>query len=116
MPSGGELKVSLELKQGSDVAIAFGDTGQGMTNEQKERLFEPFNSSSGGTGLGMAIVYQLVRDHNGKILVDSEVGVGTTISIKLPADGLIVPEAKASQNANLLVENPPSQALVGSVT
>jgi two-component system, NtrC family, sensor histidine kinase PilS len=116
MPGGGELKVSLELKQGSDVAISFGDTGQGMTNEQKERLFEPFNSSSGGTGLGMAIVYQLVRDHNGKILVDSEVGVGTTISIKLPADGLIIPEAKASQKTNLLAENPPSQALVGSVS
>lgn len=116
MPNGGELKVSLELKQGSDVSISFGDTGQGMTNDQKERLFEPFNSSSGGTGLGMAIVYQLVRDHNGKILVDSEVGTGTTIAIKLPAEGLIAPEIKASQNANLLAENPPSQVLVGSVS
>jgi two-component system, NtrC family, sensor histidine kinase PilS len=116
MPTGGELKVSLELKSGGDVTISFGDTGQGMTNEQKERLFEPFNSSSGGTGLGMAIVYQLVRDHNGKILVDSELGIGTKISIRLPADGLVVPEVKASQNATLRAENPPSTALVGSVS
>jgi two-component system, NtrC family, sensor histidine kinase PilS len=116
MPTGGELKVSLELKSGGDVTISFGDTGQGMTNEQKERLFEPFNSSSGGTGLGMAIVYQLVRDHNGKILVDSELGIGTKISIRLPADGLIVPEVKASQNATLRAENPPTSALVGSVS
>jgi two-component system sensor histidine kinase PilS (NtrC family) len=116
MPGGGELKVSLEIKSGGDVTISFGDTGQGMTLEQKERLFEPFNSSSGGTGLGMAIVYQLVRDHNGKILVDSELGIGTKISIKLPADGLVVPEIKASQNAKRLAENPPSSALVGSVS
>jgi signal transduction histidine kinase len=67
----------------------FQDTGQGMSREQKERLFEPFNSSSGGTGLGMAIVYQLVRDHDGAVLVDSEIGNGTRISIKLPISGRV---------------------------
>ena len=60
-----------------------------MSREQKDRLFEPFNSSSGGTGLGMAIVYQLVRDHNGKILVESESGRGTSIAIKLPVSGRV---------------------------
>ncbi|HYM00927.1 MAG TPA: ATP-binding protein, partial [Blastocatellia bacterium] len=49
----------------------------------------PFNSSTGGTGLGMAIVYQLVGDHNGKILVESEAGKGTQISIRLPYDGRV---------------------------
>lgn len=87
MPRGGELRVTLDARPGRDVSIAFGDTGEGMSREQKERLFEPFNSSSGGTGLGMAIVYQLVRDHNGKILVESESGKGTRIAIKLPAIG-----------------------------
>jgi signal transduction histidine kinase len=60
-----------------------------MTTDQKERLFEPFSSSSGGTGLGMAIVDQLVRDHNGDIVVDSEAGKGTQISIRLPATGRV---------------------------
>jgi two-component system sensor histidine kinase PilS (NtrC family) len=89
MPDGGELCVGLEVRTGREVAITFQDSGQGMSREQKERLFEPFNSSSGGTGLGMAIVYQLVRDHNGAVVVDSEAGEGTRISIKLPISGLI---------------------------
>jgi two-component system sensor histidine kinase PilS (NtrC family) len=84
MPQGGELRISLDAQPRSELAICFADTGQGMTREQVERLFEPFNSTSGGTGLGMAIVYQLVRDHNGKVLVESELANGTSITIKLP--------------------------------
>jgi two-component system sensor histidine kinase PilS (NtrC family) len=89
MPLGGELHVKLDAEWGRDVTITFQDTGQGMSREQRERMFEPFNSTSGGTGLGMAIVYQLVRDHNGKIMVESEAGKGTRISITLPAIGLV---------------------------
>ncbi|HMG34504.1 MAG TPA: ATP-binding protein [Blastocatellia bacterium] len=89
MPHGGELRISVDARPASEVTICFGDTGQGMTREQRERLFEPFNSTSGGTGLGMAIVYQLVRDHNGNIVVDSEPGKGTKISIKLPQSGRV---------------------------
>jgi two-component system sensor histidine kinase PilS (NtrC family) len=85
MPGGGVLTVTLAAQPDDDLLITFGDTGEGMSQEQRERLFEPFNSSSGGTGLGMAIVYQLVQDHNGKVLVESEAGTGTSIAIKLPA-------------------------------
>jgi two-component system sensor histidine kinase PilS (NtrC family) len=92
MPLGGEFRVALEAEPGHEVSITFSDTGQGMSKEQKERMFEPFNSSSGGTGLGMAIVYQLVRDHNGKIVVESEAGKGTRIAIKLPAGGRVMRE------------------------
>jgi two-component system sensor histidine kinase PilS (NtrC family) len=116
MSFGGELKVALEIIHNGDVSISFSDTGQGMTSEQKERLFEPFNSSSGGTGLGMAIVYQLVRDHNGKVLVDSEVGKGTKISIKLPANGLVASKTESSPHTKLRAETSPTQALVGSVS
>jgi two-component system, NtrC family, sensor histidine kinase PilS len=98
MPDGGELCVALEARPGREVNIMFQDTGQGMSREQKERLFEPFNSSSGGTGLGMAIVYQLVRDHDGAVLVDSEIGNGTRISIKLPISGRVA-AAPAKQDA-----------------
>jgi two-component system sensor histidine kinase PilS (NtrC family) len=89
MPFGGELRVSLDAQPEREASITFSDTGQGMSREQKDRLFEPFNSSSGGTGLGMAIVYQLVRDHSGKINVESEAGMGTSISIKLPVSGRV---------------------------
>lgn len=101
MPMGGELKISLEAEEGGEVSITFADTGQGMSREQKERLFEPFNSSSGGTGLGMAIVYQLVSDHNGRIQVESEAGKGTGISIKLPAQGRVTAGQAADRVAVL---------------
>jgi two-component system sensor histidine kinase PilS (NtrC family) len=108
MPLGGELRVLLDPGPGDEVTITFGDTGQGMSREQKERMFEPFNSSSGGTGLGMAIVYQLVHDHSGKILVETETGKGTRVSIKLPGSGRVnggVPY-KAASEAALVRESP----------
>ncbi len=105
MPMGGELRVTLDEGRDGEVTITFGDTGKGMSREQQERMFEPFNSSSGGTGLGMAIVYQLVRDHDGKILIDSEAGKGTRISIKLPATGRVTrnpdPNALAESHSSL---------------
>lgn len=100
MPQGGELRVSLGAKLNRDVTIAFSDTGDGMSREQKDRLFEPFNSSTGGTGLGMAIVYQLVRDHNGNVLVESEAGKGTRIAIRLPASGLVAHQPAESNEAS----------------
>jgi two-component system sensor histidine kinase PilS (NtrC family) len=96
MEQGGELSVTLEAKPSGDITIAFSDTGQGMSREQKERLFEPFNSSSGGTGLGMAIVYQLVRDHNGRIIVESDAGKGTRIAISLPAGSRVAHQPTGS--------------------
>jgi signal transduction histidine kinase len=108
MPKGGELHVSLEARPNRDVTIAFSDTGQGMSREQKERLFEPFNSSSGGTGLGMAIVYQLVRDHNGNILVESESGKGTRIAIRLPAGSRVAPQPASSKEPPRVDSAPPS--------
>lgn len=107
MPGGGELRVTLDARPNREVTIAFSDTGQGMSREQKERLFEPFNSSSGGTGLGMAIVYQLVRDHSGKILVDSEFGKGTRIAIKLPASARVARKPPGPKDPSR-VEPPPA--------
>lgn len=107
MPQGGELSVTLDAKPNRDVTIAFSDTGQGMSREQKDRLFEPFNSSSGGTGLGMAIVYQLVRDHNGNILVESEAGKGTRIAIRLPAGSRVAHQPVSSDEASRVDLAPP---------
>ncbi len=115
MPEGGELKVGLELQKNEGVIISFSDTGKGMSSDQVDRLFEPFNSSSGGTGLGMAIVYQLVRDHNGKIMVESEIGKGTKISIKLPVDAVVDAKASDSLDAQGQSDGTSVLALAGSL-
>lgn len=86
MPSGGTLRVSLHTESDGDVVLRFQDTGIGMTEEQMEHIFEPFNSNRmNGTGMGMAIVHQIVANHHGRISVTSERGRGTTIEIRLPA-------------------------------
>jgi two-component system sensor histidine kinase PilS (NtrC family) len=85
MAEGGTLRVELSRTETGRVRIGFADTGQGMSPEQVERLFEPFSSSrTGGTGLGLSIAYQIVRDHGGTINVRSREGHGTTIIIELP--------------------------------
>lgn len=86
MPEGGNLRAEMRRTSSGRLRIIFTDTGDGMTPEQVERLFEPFSSStSGGTGLGLSIVYQIIRDHGGTINVRSREGEGTTITIELPA-------------------------------
>lgn len=84
MPQGGRLKISGHL-EGEKYRLEILDSGRGMTSEERQRLFQPFKSFFGaGLGLGMAIVYRLVAEHGGEILVDSEPGDGTRISVILP--------------------------------
>jgi two-component system, NtrC family, sensor histidine kinase PilS len=87
MPEGGTLTIAIRrAADGAGIEVAIGDTGIGMTEEQIERVFEPFSSySAGGTGLGMSIVYHIVNEHRGKIEIQSKVGVGTTVTIRLAA-------------------------------
>jgi two-component system, NtrC family, sensor histidine kinase PilS len=80
---GGTLTVSVEAL-GDDWQVAFADTGAGMTPQQIEKIFEPFQSNfEGGTGLGLAIVYQIVQAHEGKVWARSKQGQGTTFVLKL---------------------------------
>lgn len=75
-------------KAGSDlIHITVADTGEGIQEDQIEKIFEPFFSSSrmGGTGLGMVSVKNIVEAHGGKITVQSKLGVGTRMHIILPA-------------------------------
>ena len=87
MPDGGIFTISINRTgDGANIQVAFTDTGIGMTDEQIERIFEPFSSfSAGGTGLGMSVVYHIINEHRGKIDVKSNVGKGTTISLLLAA-------------------------------
>ncbi len=85
MNQGGTLQAEVRNGSKDRVRITFSDTGRGMSPQQVEHLFEPFSSTTGGTGLGLSIVYQIVRDHGGTITVRSREGLGTTITIELPA-------------------------------
>lgn len=85
MPKGGKLTVKTESIKGF-VKIEFIDSGTGMPEEVKKKLFEPFMTygKKHGTGLGMAIVKKVIDDHKGRIEIDSEMGKGTTIRILFP--------------------------------
>lgn len=83
MKSGGTLTVAIEVS-GDDWELTFTDTGTGMTPQQTEKIFEPFQSGfEGGTGLGLAIVYQIVQAHEGKVWARSKEGKGTTFVLRL---------------------------------
>lgn len=83
MRGGGTLTVALDAV-GEDWQVGFSDTGAGMTPQQIEKIFEPFQSNfEGGTGLGLAIVYQIVQAHEGKVWARSKPGQGTTFVLKL---------------------------------
>jgi len=83
MKGEGFLTVALE-SLGDDWQVSFIDTGMGMTPQQVEKIFEPFQSNfEGGTGLGLAIVYQIVQSHEGKVWARSKPGQGTTFVLRL---------------------------------
>lgn len=86
MPEGGVFSLSLEI-EGGNARLAVRDTGSGMTPEVVARMFEPFFTTKPGdrgSGVGMAIVQQLVADSGGQIEVESAPDCGTTITLHLP--------------------------------
>jgi two-component system sensor histidine kinase HydH len=85
MPDGGMLTVSASAEN-SSVAISVHDTGTGIRTELKDKLFKPlFTGKAKGTGLGLAVVKRIVEAHEGQITVESEVGKGSTFTVRLPA-------------------------------
>ena len=98
MPEGGVIKVEAQnevqpedtatLGQGKYIRISIEDQGVGISQKFLSRIFDPyFTTKQKGSGLGLATAYSIVMRHNGAIDVESEVGVGTTFSIWLPASG-----------------------------
>ena len=112
MPKGGHLMISTdavviesshtrgqsEARAGDFVCLSVRDTGCGMTPEVRARIFEPFFTTKGvgkGTGLGLATVFGIVKQHLGWIEVASEVGLGTSFKIFIPVTSQPAPERQA---------------------
>ena len=84
MPEGGTIDISLHSGENCGV-LTVGDTGIGMDDEVREKLFTPFfTTKEDGTGLGLVTSKKIIDAHNGQIRVDSEPGCGTRFSISLP--------------------------------
>lgn len=86
MPDGGELKIKTKLKN-SYVSLTVADTGIGMDEETKKKLFMPFYTTKDigeGTGIGLSVVHGIVTSHGGKISFESETGKGSSFEVLLP--------------------------------
>ncbi|HWH11102.1 MAG TPA: ATP-binding protein [Solirubrobacteraceae bacterium] len=110
-------RLGMRLRAGpSGLEIAVSDTGRGMTPEERERVFERFYRGDGpraetGTGLGLSIVKSLVDLHGGSVDLQSEVGVGTTFTVRLPlgpGNGRRPPPAAMAGRRVLVVDDEPA--------
>lgn len=132
MPEGGDLIIEtsnvylnedwtrkhIDVKPGNYVMLSVSDTGTGMSDEVKDKLFEPFFTTKGvgkGTGLGLPMVYGIVKQSGGNIWVYSELGKGTTFKIYFPKasgvitgkqhDEVIISDVRGGRETILVVED-----------
>ncbi len=113
MPAGGTVSVmaenarlspgaALPLKEGEYVRISINDSGVGITQNNIDRIFDPyFTTQKGGIGLGLSTSYSIIRNHDGHISVDSKSGLGTTFHILLPASKNRIPVKKRKRTSPL---------------
>jgi two-component system sensor histidine kinase PilS (NtrC family) len=106
MPEAGTLTIGVEAcDDEEEVELRFEDSGVGMDERQQRRYFQPFSSSfRHGTGLGGAIVYRLVEEHDGRIHLESVPGEGTTVRVRLPRHQTLSATRTADQLSGRAVE------------
>jgi len=118
MPEGGTLRIATRAAE-DGVVLAVSDTGVGMPEPVRRRVFEPFFSTKGeaGSGLGLAMAYSIVKRHGGEIRVDSEPGRGATFTLTFPtaaeAQRIEAPPApeRPRRDASVLVVDDDPQVL-----
>jgi signal transduction histidine kinase len=105
MPGGGKLTVKCEALSNQNgpslVRLVIADTGHGISPEDRDRIFEPFNTGRAeGTGLGLAIAREIVEAHGGRITFESHRGSGTRFIVELPRrpTGVTLNELKDDQD------------------
>lgn len=130
MPDGGQLRIAtrhlqvddqplelgrgIALAPGNYVVVSVADTGTGMPADVLERVFEPFYTTKPigqGTGLGMSMIYGFMQQSNGQVWVESQQGVGTTVSLYLPA-GLAVQSVLPPTHSDAVLAGQGQQVLV----
>jgi PAS domain S-box-containing protein len=107
MPNGGRICIKTQNRSIDDtrfVSVSVSDTGEGMTQETKERAFEPFYTTKDvgkGSGLGLSMVYGFCQQSNGKVFIDSVLGKGTTVEMLFPyTAGETVEETRDEEDFN----------------
>jgi CheY-like chemotaxis protein len=124
MPEGGRCRVRLGAE--SDWAmVAVQDTGVGMAEEMRRRVFEPFFTPKGprGTGLGLAVSWGIVTRHGGTIEVESTPGEGSTFVVRLPIPvslpdavvGVTVPPPARAARVLIIEDEPEVQAVLADI-
>lgn len=100
MESGGGVLTVSTKHTGDSVVLTISDTGTGMDETTLRKIFEPyFTTKSSGSGLGLTMVFKVIKEHQGEISVDSKLGEGTTFTITLPvptSERLALEAAKTS--------------------
>jgi len=118
MPDGGNIKVwaeninvvekdPLPLQKGRCVKISIEDNGKGISQKNLQKIFDPyFTTKKGGSGLGLATTYSIIKKHDGYITVESEIGVGSSFHIYLPASQKEIPKQSVLRKAEKTILEP----------
>ncbi len=113
MPDGGSITISAEnsivdgsgdlpLKQGNYVKLTIADQGIGIPPDQLPKIFDPYyTTKKTGSGLGLAVIYSIIRNHGGCILVESRPGTGTIFTVYLPASATTAADALPAEEQHL---------------
>jgi CheY-like chemotaxis protein len=114
MPEGGSIAIAARnaavpgpelppgLPAGNYIAVSIRDSGVGIAPQYVKKIFDPyFTTKEKGSGLGLSVSYSIIKNHGGCILVESQPGTGTTVTVYLPASGKAAAEALSAEEQHI---------------